>query len=235
MIALGLLLVATAVAARLAVEAAARASVRSRVAPSAVRRSRPRLVHAALARAGRPHRTRQLDAALPHALDAIARSLRSGASLRQSLEETAGVTGGMLGDDLRVLTRELAVGLSVDDALVRWAERRPRPGVRLVAAALALGAETGGATARAVDGVASTLRMNLAIQGEVRALSAQARLSALVIVLAPIGFSLFAATADARTAAFLFRSPAGALCLAIGLGLDAAGWLWMRRLTVIRV
>ena len=82
----------------------------------------------------------------------------------------------------------------------------------------------------AIDGVAATLRTNLAIAGEVRALSSQARLSALVIVLAPLALSFLATTADGGTAAFLLGKPLGLLCLVAGLGLDGVGWLWMRRI-----
>jgi tight adherence protein B len=105
------------------------------------------------------------------------------------------------------------------------------PGVRLAVAALSLGAETGGASAQAIDGVTATIRTNLAIAGEVRALSSQARLSALVIALAPIAFSFLAFTTDGTTASFLLGTPLGLVCVVLGLGLDAVGWFWMRRLT----
>jgi len=177
---------------------------------------------------------RRLEAALPEALDAIARSLRSGASLRQAVRDGASGIGGVLGTDLRRVVAEIDDGVPLADALDGWRRRRPLPGVRLVTAALSLGATTGGASARAVDGLSQTLRTNAAITAEVRALSSQARLSALVIALAPIGFTVVAASADPRVARFLLRTPAGLLCLAVGLGLDAIGALWMRRLSLVR-
>ena len=102
--------------------------------------------------------------------------------------------------------------------------------MRLGVAALCLGAETGGAQARAVDGVAATVRERLAVAAELRALSSQARISALVIGLAPIGFGAFAAATDPRTAQFMLHTPAGLALLVGGLILDALGWLWMQRL-----
>src|SRR5205823_14752762 len=94
--------------------------------------------------------------------------------------------------------------------------RYPRPGTRLAVAALCLGAETGGAQARAVDGVAATLRERLAVAGEVRALTSQTRASMLVIAAAPVAFCVFASTTDPRTSTFLFRTPVGLACLAAG-------------------
>ncbi|MBW3547992.1 MAG: type II secretion system F family protein [Actinobacteria bacterium] len=172
---------------------------------------------------------RLLEGALPDLLETMARSLRSGLSLRQAVEEAAGAPG-LLGHDLRLVTGEVDAGVPLLTALDGWGRRRPLPGISLAVSALGLGVETGGAHARALDGVAATLRARSAVAGEVRALSAQARLSAVVIVLAPLGFSALAAATDERTAAF-FVTPLGLACLAGGLALDALAGLWMHRLS----
>ena len=184
---------------------------------------------ALLAAAGRADRL--IEDALPDALESMARALRSGASLRQAVEETAGLTPGLLGADLAAVAAEVAHGHLLTSALDRWGRRRPLPGVRLAVSALALGAEAGGAHARAIDGVAATVRSRAAVGREVRALSSQARLSAVVITLAPLGFSALAAASDERTAGFLLRTPLGLFCLVIGLALDAVAALWMLRLS----
>lgn len=177
----------------------------------------------------------RLEAALPEAVDAVARALRSGASLRLAIGEAAAATPGPLGAELASVARSIERGASVVAALEAWATHRPSPGVRLVVSALCLGAETGGPLARAVDGVAATLRQRLAARAEAKALATQARASAAVLAGAPLAFTAVASMADASTSAFLFRTPAGLLCLAGGLTLDAAGALWMARLTRIEV
>ena len=139
--------------------------------------------------------------------------------------------GTALGGELSRAADEAAQGVSLVAALEAVAARRPLPGVRLGVAALCLGAETGGAQARAVDGVAVTVRERLAVAAELRALSSQARISALVIGLAPVGFAVFAAATDPRTAEFVLHTPAGLALLVAGLVLDALGWLWMQRLS----
>jgi tight adherence protein B len=223
------LVVATSMAFAGALDATRASAARRRLTPNVPRSIvRHPLVDAASDRVLRARRERAIEHALPDALDAIARSLRSGASLRLAIGEAA---AGPLADDLGRVARDAADGVPLGVALDAWAAARPLPGVRLATAALGLGAETGGASAQAVDGVAATLRVHLAIAGEVRALSSQARMSALVIVLAPIAFTLLATSTDGRTARFLFATPFGWLCLALGLGLDAVGWLWMRRIT----
>jgi tight adherence protein B len=168
---------------------------------------------------------------VPAALELVARSLRSGAVLRDALADAAATTPGRLGDDLRAVCAEVAAGRPLVDALDGWAARLPRPAVRLAVAALSLGAEAGGATARALDGVAATLRANEAVAAEARALASQARLSALVIAVAPVAFLLLAAGADPRTLDFLLRTPVGLACLAAGLALDGLAAVWMHRVT----
>lgn len=101
--------------------------------------------------------------------------------------------------------------------------------IQLAAAALSLAASTGGSPARAIDGVAATLRSRLAVADEIRALSSQARASAAVIALAPLAVGALASASDARHRAFL-TSPAGATLLLAGLTLDALGAWWMARL-----
>jgi tight adherence protein B len=179
----------------------------------------------------------RLEQALPGALEAVARSLRSGASLRQAVEEAGAApgTGRVLSAELSRVAAEAAQGASLVSALEAVGTRRPLPGVRLGVAALCLGAETGGAQARAVDGVAATVRERLAVSAELRALSSQARISALVIGLAPIGFGFFAAATDPRTSQFLLHTTGGLVLLVAGLTLDAVGWLWMQRLAKVAV
>jgi tight adherence protein B len=170
------------------------------------------------------------EANLPGALEAVARGLRSGGSLRQAIAETASSTPGALGLEFQLVAAAAERGTPLVDALEAWGQRCPQPGVRLAVAALCLGAETGGAQARAIDGVAATLRERQAVAGEIRALTSQTRASMLVIAAAPVVFCVFASTTDERTATFLFREPIGLACLAAGVALDVAGAFWMRRL-----
>ena len=189
-------------------------------------------------RARRGEADSRVEKELPMALEAVARSLRSGASVGQAIAEAAAApTGGggkrrrgRLQAELAVVADQAGHGAGLIEALEALAVRRPGPGVRLAVAALCLGVDTGGAQARAVDGVAATMRERLAVEAEVRALSSQARMSALVIGLAPLGFGAFAAATDPRTSEFLLHTPVGLALLTVGLLLDGAGWLWMQRL-----
>jgi tight adherence protein B len=182
-------------------------------------------------RLGRGRRHARLEAALPLALESMARTLRTGGSLRQAIPEAADAVDGPLATDLARVGALIDRGASVAAALGEWAEGCASSGARLAAAALVIGSETGGAQARAVDGVAATIRERLASAAEVRAQATQARVSGAVIALSPLAFGALSSATDARTATFLFRTPAGIALLVAGLALDALGALWMDRIT----
>lgn len=171
------------------------------------------------------------EAQLPEALEALATDLRSGTALGLALSARAVTTPDPLGAELRCVVREIELGAGVADALDRWSGRADqRSHVVLVASALALAAESGGEVARAVDRVAATVRDRQEVQAEVRALATQARMSAGVLVAAPVVFTALVATVEPGVLAFLLTSPVGASCLAAGLTLDAAGAAWMARI-----
>jgi tight adherence protein B len=173
----------------------------------------------------------RIDAAVPLALEAMARSLRTGGSLRQALREAVTATPAELGEDLDRLAGAVEHGAPLAGALDDWVTARPLPSVRLAAAALRLGAETGGAQARALDGVAATVRERRRAAAEVSAQATQARVSAAVIALSPLAFGVLSTASDHRTAAFLFGTIPGLALLGLGLGLDCLGAFWMARLT----
>lgn len=171
-------------------------------------------------------------AALPVVLEACAGRLRAGASLTEAVTSAAGdATGSSLLDaDLAALDRRIDHGQPFAAAVEEWAASRVVPGLGLVAAALVLGAEAGGARARALDGVAATLRDRRAVAAEVDALSSQARASAVVMMGAPVAFAALGLLSDPEVSAFLLRTPAGLACLGVGLTLDALAGVWMLRI-----
>jgi len=177
---------------------------------------------------GRPGRDEIDHACL---LEAVARSLRTGQSMAGALREAARAEHPRpAADALARSTRLLDAGQGVAESVQDWSSGDPGQARSLAAAALSLGAELGGAQARALDAAASSLRDRASLEREVRSLSSQARASAAVMVLAPLGFAIYTWMTDARVASVMVGSPIGWACLAGGFALDAVGALWMARL-----
>ncbi|NCY16220.1 MAG: hypothetical protein EBX39_05520, partial [Actinobacteria bacterium] len=156
-------------------------------------------------------------------LEAAIRRLRSGASLRTALHDASAESPGTSD---RCLAEALDDGVSLREALEVWMVDATASRV-LVGTSLQLAAETGGAVAVVLDGVAETLRERLHLDREVAALASQTRASAMVLVIAPVGFAVLMAGVDPRVARLQFGSPLGWVCCAVGITLDVLGALWM--------
>jgi tight adherence protein B len=165
-------------------------------------------------------------AALPGALDRVAAGLRAGTTVGESLH-ALGAGPGPLGPDLRRLDARRSLGVGLSDALSAWARERPVAGVRAVTGALALAIEVGGACALALEGLGESLRARDAATKEARALSAQARVSAVVVGSAPLAYLAFASAADPGSLDLLLGTGAGRTCLVAGLVLEGLGAWWM--------
>jgi tight adherence protein B len=218
------------------------ASTRALVSAHRSRRVRRRL-HAAGRRAGPPLGAgvlawwarrrasgRELES-LPDVVDALASALRSGHAPGPALAAAASVAPAGLASHLGAAAEATGRGVPLADAVDRWAASSDLDGVALVAAAVSVTARAGGEAGRSLASVADTLRERRALRREVRALSAQARLSATVLAVAPLAFAVVSAGIDPAGARFLLGTPLGIACLLGGAVLDAAGWVWMRRIT----
>lgn len=168
-------------------------------------------------------------AALPTLLDEVATELRSGGTVPTALERV-GHGSGRLAPEMAELCSRTALGLDLGDALRGWVAAHPRDGATEIAGALAVASTTGGRAAVALGGLATSLRERRAVADDVHALSAQARVSALVVGAAPVAYLAFASVADPGSVRLLVGTGLGRFCLGAGLALDALAAWWMRRI-----
>ena len=177
--------------------------------------------------ARRNRRARKLQHELPNLLRSIASELRSGGTVVTAITAIAGDRQA-LSHECTGLVARVGVGASIEEALLQWSEGDGSDGVRATAGALSLASSVGGPSADALDGLAESLAHRIAINEETRAQSAQARASALVMVLAPLGYLVFASSIDQRALSVLMGTTVGRLCMLIGIGLDALAVVWIR-------
>lgn len=172
-------------------------------------------------------RARQIAAAVPEALERVASELRSGGSVATAIGAVA--TGeGLLASDMARVDVRVRLGASLAQALGAWTKERAVPGVDATAGALAMCSAVGGRSADALDGLATSLRDRLGVAAEARALSAQARMSALVVGGAPVAYIAWSALVDPHALHVLTGTAFGRACVLIGLVLEGLGAWWMR-------
>jgi tight adherence protein B len=167
---------------------------------------------------------------LAQAVSTIASCLRSGRSVSQAIELAADELDPPLGPSVRRMADRLELGDPFPETVEAWALDVGGPDVRLAAGVFQLHRRTGGALASTLEELGSTLRERRSAARELRSLTAQARLSATILGLLPIGFFLFLSAIARQDLQEAYRTSLGATAIALGLALQAVAYLWIRRL-----
>ncbi|MDA1312948.1 MAG: type II secretion system F family protein [Acidobacteria bacterium] len=139
----------------------------------------------------RTKRYRAVEEQLPEALDYLSRAVIAGNSLPMSMELMADEVGPPLSTEVRKIVDEYNLGSPMDEALHGFAERLPLVDVRFFVSAVLTQSRTGGNLHELLDTLSETIRERAALKGQVRALTANGRLTALILTALPI---LIAAT-----------------------------------------
>lgn len=180
-------------------------------------------------------RARQIGQALPDALNSAANALRSGFSLLQALEATAKQTPGALGQEFERMLSEARVGVPIDEALENMAKRARSSDLDLVVIAIQIQRQIGGNLAEVLDRIQGTIRDRVRLKGEVRALTAQGRLSSLIVGLMPVGLLGIMLTFSPNFVSPLFTTGAGHVFLGVAAVLEIVGFTVMGRIVRIEV
>lgn len=180
-------------------------------------------------RAERRQKRNVLDA-LPVALDAVARDLRTGASFGSAIARQAAEPGPVAPHFRRVHTA-IDLGQAVDEACSALAANAgPVAAEQTTVGVLAMVSGGGRGSARALEEAASAARQRRRVHGEVQALVAQAESSVRVLAALPVVFLGLGMLSGQAGGAALINTTVGRWCLGIGLALDGAGLVWMRAL-----
>ncbi len=175
-------------------------------------------------------RRRAFSDQLPDVLRLVASSLQAGFSLPQAVDAVVREdTQPTAGEFSRALA-ETRIGADLADALQRVADRMDSIDLRWAVMAIRIQREVGGNLAEVLRNTVTTMRERAELRRHVRALSAEGRLSAYVLVALPVligGWLFLASPAYMRP---LYTTPIGLLMLAGAAVLVVIGSLWMRKL-----
>jgi len=171
--------------------------------------------------------------ALPDALSLMASALQSGHTLPQGLR-AAIRAGGPLAQEFSRVQLRMRLGESLPDSLDAMAARLRSVDLAWVATVLRVNAKVGGDVAVLLETTAATLRERIVIRRTVRALSAEGRLSALVLGALPPAFAALLMVAQPSHLQPLVADARGWSMLAAACVLFALGLLWLRHAVSLR-
>jgi tight adherence protein B len=164
----------------------------------------------------------------------IASSLRAGHSLPQALASLAEEAESPTAEEFARVVNETRVGRDLGDALEVTAERMESEDFTWVTQAIEINREVGGNLAEVLDRVAGTIRQRNDIRRQVTTLSAEGRLSAIILMLLPFGVGGFLLVTNPSYLAPLVQTPIGYLMLIIGAIMLVVGGLWLRKTVEVK-
>jgi tight adherence protein B len=171
---------------------------------------------------------------LVDALGIAARSLRAGHPLSGSFQLISEEVGEPLSDIFYRICQEQALGLDMKDSIRKVAEDTTNSELRLFATAVVIQLHSGGNLADLMDSLAKVIRARIRLLRRVRVLTAQANLSAKVLIAMPIVMFFALNILNPRYMEPLYTTTIGKCLLAITVISVIFGWLTMKRLAKIQ-
>lgn len=183
----------------------------------------------------RKQRNNYFDRQLPDFLMALSGSVKSGASLQQSLQNVVSQAKGPVAQEFSLLLREQRLGIDFTQALSKLLARVPTESCALVVSALNLSALTGGSLASTLENIAFTLYARNHWSGRVKALTAQGRMQSLIMALLPFLLFIILQYLEPEAMSLLWQTWYGWLVLVTILLMESIGIFWIYKIANIRI
>jgi tight adherence protein B len=173
--------------------------------------------------------------AMPEAVELISRALRAGHGLSSGLRLVADEMQGPIADEFGRVFEEQNLGIPIELSLRGMADRVPSMDVRFFVIAVVIQRATGGDLAEVLDKIGRLIRQRFELAGHVKALTAEGRLSGVVLLALPPGLLAFLCVSNYPYVEVLFTTPVGTKMLAITAVLQLVGALSIKKIVAIKV
>lgn len=180
-------------------------------------------------------RRRAFEEQLPEILSLIAGSIRSGWGLLQSLDLVVQESVPPASVEFRRVEAEARLGLPLDQALEKMAARIGSEDFRWTVVAINIQREVGGNLAEVLDILSQTMRDRAELRRHIRALTAEGRLSAVILYALPFMAVFALSVVNPSYLADMFSHPFGIGMLAMGLALLGVGGVWLWRVSKVEI
>ncbi len=172
---------------------------------------------------------------LPEALELLGRGLRAGHAFTSSLQLVATEMGPPIGPEFFQTYKENNHGLDLNDALLNLCRRVDLQDLRFFTTAVMIQRETGGNLAEILEKIAALIRERFKLRSQIKALTAEGRLSGVVLSLLPPATALGLLFMNPDYIMLLWQTPKGRTMAMIALAFQALGIFTIRRIVKIKV
>lgn len=183
----------------------------------------------------RQKRLQLLNGQLGDSLGIMTNALRAGYSFLQVMEMVAAETPPPLAEEYKRALREMQLGAPTEVALNNMSRRVGSDDLELVITAILTQRQVGGNLAEILDSIAGTIRERVRIKGEIKTLTAQGRISGLIIGLLPVILLALLFVINPEYVGMLFTEPIGLALLGGAACGEVVGVLIIKRIVDIEV
>jgi tight adherence protein B len=183
----------------------------------------------------RSKRLRKVEDQLPEALEFLARALVAGHSLPMALELLGEEAETPISTEVRKTVDEYNLGLSMEKALSNMAERVPSVDIQFFVSAVTSQSRTGGNLHELLDGLAETIRERETLRGQVRALTANGRATALILTCLPFFIAGVMLMVSSGYLDILVNHPVGRILIVAGICAQILAFFVINRIVDIKV
>lgn len=172
-------------------------------------------------RVQRNRRMKAFDHVLPDAIDMISRSLKAGHAVSAAFEIAVEQVREPVSSEFRVLTARTRHGMALREAYTQLAERVPTSDLRIFITAVLVNHETGGNLPSVLDRLTEMIRVRTRLIGEMRAKTAQGRITGLILIALPAALALMMKISNPGYIDPFFSSHMGKILM----GYSVCSWL----------
>ncbi len=191
----------------------------------------PRLILGYLA----SRRKKQFTSQFADAIDVIVRGVKSGLPIGECLNVIATESPEPMAGEFRLITEAQRLGLTLDEAVARALERMPTAELKFFAIVMNIQQQTGGNLAETLSSLSRVLRERKKMRDKIKAVSSEARWSAIIIGSLPLIVCGVLYLTNADYINLLFTDRLGHVFVAAGLGMMTVGTLIMRQMINFKI
>lgn len=175
-------------------------------------------------------RRSKFDSQLGDTLQLLTGGLRAGHSIMRAIDAAATEADAPTSDEMRRVVTETSLGKDLLTSLLDTSQRMENEDFAWIAQAIQINREVGGDLAEVLDQVAATIRERSEIKGQIRALAAEGKFSAYILVALPFAIGAILMFVSPGYVDPLFTNPLGWVMIGTAVVMMTIGCLWLRKL-----
>lgn len=183
----------------------------------------------------RKKRAKQLNDQLPQALSLMSNGLRAGFSFSQAMAVVGREMEAPIADEFAKVLRDNSYGKNMDEALLELGNRTADEDLDIFITTLLIHLQVGGDLSEILDTISETIRERVKLKGDIRTMTAQSQMSAVVIGIFPVVIAGAMFFLNPNYIGSFFTDPLGLIMVGVAAGMILLGAFILTRIVKVKM